>query len=559
MTRPNLSAVAKVEHDAPKTDGRATGKSEWGEPDWSILDDRRGELPEFPDDVFSPTLQAWLERAAHGAGVTTAHVAVPMLGVSSSLIGIARCICPSRTWSEPCSMWTAIVADSGTGKTHGLDVPKRALARIGQDRRVKLAALELAHETKVEAAKVASKKWKTDVEVAIETGKSPPEMPAGAVNPGPFTAPRLYVSNATTERIAVLLQARPRGMLMIADELASLFLNMSRYSKGQDNEFWLECFNGKPYIVERMGRPPVAVDHLLVGVVGGLQPDKLARSFAGDADGMYARLCFAWPTEPRYRPLNNDADDIDPIIYNAMTRLIDLPSEAGGRFASRKVNLSSEAVKTFERFRQFAHDQRALLDGREREWFGKGNSRVLRLAGTLSFLDWAVASGAELAGPEPTHIEDSFVAAAIRLVRDYFWPHARAALRQIGLSERHASARQVLKWARAHRKPEVSREDIRRTALGQKLDADQTEGLLGDLAKKGWCREIKLPPGRQGGKPARRWHFNPLLFNPTAETAETAQTTDEMSQIGLTEEVSALSAVCAAKGGTEEALEEIEL
>jgi hypothetical protein len=168
MTPPKLSTVASVEYDPPRG-GRRIGKS-WGEPDWSILDDRRGELPDFPNDVFSPTLQGWLERAAHGAGVTTAHVAVPLLGVSSSLIGIARCIRPSRTWSEPCSMWTAIVADSGTGKTHGLDVPKRALARIGQDRKDKLAGLELAHETKVETAKVASKKWKADLEAAKNAG-----------------------------------------------------------------------------------------------------------------------------------------------------------------------------------------------------------------------------------------------------------------------------------------------------------------------------------------------------------------------------------------------------
>ena len=119
---------------------------------------------------------------------------------------------------------------------------------------------------------------------------------------------------------------------------------------------------------------------------------------------MYARLCFVWPTEPRYRPLNNDADDIDPVIYNALTRLMDLPSEEDGIFAPRKVALSSEAVKAFEWFRRFAHDQRALLDGREREWFGKGNSHVLRLAGTLSYLDWAVAGG-----PEPARIEESLL------------------------------------------------------------------------------------------------------------------------------------------------------
>ena len=35
-------------------------------------------------------------------------------------------------------------------------------------------------------------------------------------------------------------------------------------SGGQDNEFWLEAWNGSAYTVERMGRPPIALDHLLV-------------------------------------------------------------------------------------------------------------------------------------------------------------------------------------------------------------------------------------------------------------------------------------------------------
>ena len=84
---------------------------------------------------------------------------------------------------------------------------------------------------------------------------------------------------------------------------------MSRYSKGQDNEFWLEAWNGNEYVVERAGRPAVEVDYLLVAVTGGFQPDKASRSFSGDHDGMYARLCFGWPDEPGYRPLTDECDE----------------------------------------------------------------------------------------------------------------------------------------------------------------------------------------------------------------------------------------------------------
>jgi len=85
------------------------------------------------------------------------------------------------------------------------------------------------------------------------------------------------VNDTTIERLAPLLEARPRGIIYIADELARLFLNMQRYSSGSDREFWLEAWDGKPYRVERQNRPPVSVPHLLVGVVGGFQPDKMTR------------------------------------------------------------------------------------------------------------------------------------------------------------------------------------------------------------------------------------------------------------------------------------------
>ena len=149
-------------------------------------------------------------------------------------------------------------------------------------------------------------------------------MPPEAAKVGPFVSPRIYVSDSTIERIAVLLEARPAGLQVIADELAGLFANMSRYSNGSDREFWLEAWNGKSHTVERMGRPAVVLDHLLVGITGGFQPDKLLRAFEGDDDGMYARICFAWPSEPGYQPLSNEVSEIEPELINALGKLVRL-------------------------------------------------------------------------------------------------------------------------------------------------------------------------------------------------------------------------------------------
>ena len=127
--------------------------------------------------------------------------------------------------------------------------------------------------------------------------------------------------------------------------------------------------------------------------------------------------------------------------------------------------------------------------------------------------------------------------AAIRLVREYFWPHARASLRQIGLTERHVNARRVLRWIRARGKAEISLKDVRRDALGERLDAERAAGLLEALARSGWVREPKAVSTPKGGRPLRRWEVNPNLFY-GAETAQTAET----FQAGVVSAVPAVSA-----------------
>ena len=494
---------------APESDnGKQPGGDQfatfiWGDPDFALLDDRRGDLPEFPSIAFHGHCRQWVEGAAHAAGVTPAHVAVPLLGVSSGLIGTARRV-RAKAFSQPLTLWTAVIGHSGTGKTPGIDATKNAMSFIERDRAHRIAALQHAHEERAAAAKAAQRKWRDAVVSAVKDGKVPPSMPIEAMVPDGFVAPRLYVTNATIERLAVLLQVRPRGCLYLADELAGLFANMGRYSRGRDDQFWLEAWTGGRYVVERMNREPVIVEHLLIGLVGGFQPDALARSFAGDQTGMYSRFLFGWPAEPTYRPLASARDEIDTDIIHALTRLVDLPAEENGQLLDGAVPLSPRALAAFEIFRQTNFQARAEFDGRDREYLAKAPGQTLRLAGALAYLHWAFSGGAE-----PDCIAEEYVTAAAALWQDYFWPHARSALRLICV-DRYADARRVLKWLQAHRRHEVSREDVRVDALGRRLDAGQTQAVLDVLVKGGWLREAIRPTA---GRAAHRWHVNPVLMS----------------------------------------------
>ena len=205
-----------------------TESSAWDNPDESILDDRRGDLPTFPVDILTPALREWVERAAHGAGVTADHIVLPLLSITSGLIGTARRVRASPAWLEPMSLWGAIIGFSDSGKTPALDVIRRALSRIERNRKEKIEELQRAHAKRMEVAKATQKKWKEEAQQAIANNQPTPDMPAEAMTPAEFVAPRLYVSDATIERIAVLLQARPRGLVVICDEMAGLFAAITR-------------------------------------------------------------------------------------------------------------------------------------------------------------------------------------------------------------------------------------------------------------------------------------------------------------------------------------------
>jgi Protein of unknown function (DUF3987) len=489
----------------------------WEAPDESLLEDRRGTLPQFPCDVFPPGLSDWLSRASRGAGTLIDHIAVPMLGVTSSLIGKARRVQASTAWIVPMTLWTCVVGQSGNRKTPGLKVITRALDQIETENKPIYRDASAAHVARVEKAKVEMKRWRKECEEAINANREPPRMPIEAVDPGDFIWPALYVTECTIQRLARLCMVRPRGMMQIRDELAALF---SSFRLSGARSFYLEAWDGEKFVVECVDDDRTfTVDNLLVGVIGGFQPDKLARAFTGDEDGMYGRFLYGWPLTPEYSPLTDDISEVDPEFQNLLTKLIRLPAEnEHGEFAPLIIPLSTEAREEFEHYRRFVDQEKRGIEGREQQWLAKSEAHLLRLAGTLAYLAWADASpgtsGLEsiAADLEPNEIDRQSMVNAVRLMQQYFWPHARAALRQIGLTDRHRHIRRILRWVRANNRHEVSLRDIRRDALGESVDVEQTRDLFDRMGAAGWVRA--MPIVKTGGRPKERWTINPQLFKP---------------------------------------------
>jgi hypothetical protein len=405
----------------------------------------------------------------------------------------------------------------------------RALDRIEKENAPQHQAAHRAHQTRVQVAKEAMRRWRKPCQEAVNANPpgDPPAMPIDAVDIGDFIEPALHVQDATIQRLGKLCVARPRGMMVIRDELSGLFAGTSRQLGAR--AVFLESWNGRRFVVERVDDSrSFTVPNLLVGVVGGFQPDTLARAFAGDEDGMSGRFLYSWPATPGYCRLGDEISEVDPQFQALLMRLIRLPDEdVDARFAPRVIPLARAARDRFEDYRRYVDNLKRSLDGRERQWLVKSETQTLRLAAVLSYLDWASSppSGAGLevitAAMEPDEISEHSMVDAIALVRGYFWLHARAAMRQIGLSDKHKHLRRALRWIRANRLSVVSLKDIRREALGGSLDCDETRDLLDRLVIAGWLR---LEKTETGGRPRERWLTNPrLLETAPAGTAGTAQ------------------------------------
>jgi hypothetical protein len=80
--------------------------------------------------------------------------------------------------------------------------------------------------------------------------------------------------------------------------------------------------------------------------------------------------------------------------------------------------------------------------------------------------------------------------------------------------------------------------DIRRDALGQRLDAQQTEALMEVLVRANW---LKMHTNHTGGRPSQRWWVHPALYG-DARSAGSAGS----SLVAPVSAVSALSALDAA-------------
>lgn len=437
--------------------------SGWPEIDAALFDDGRGAAPDFPLELLPQPWRGWVADTAIGAGAPSAYVAHALLAAVAGLCGAGAVVRLAPAWSEPLVLWQALVGRASSGKSPAL-APVRAL----------LAALE------------------KDLRPGDASG----------------TKPFFLLADGAAELLAEALAAVPRGVLLWRDEPSGRLAFLDD-SMAKDRSRWLEAWQAGPVVLQgarhlsRHERCPMS---LLITI----RPDRLIAALGkGDArkdeHGLAARLLYGWPDPPSFRPIAARRAARDEQTLD----LLRCVSRAARSSANPLVlTLDEGAAKAFDAFLAGLHRLVQRAEGLEADWLGKGSGTVARLAGVMALLAW---SGSGVGGA-PGKIGLESMEAAVHLWSDYLRPHACLVFDRVGPTDTDRHARRVVHWLKAHRPGEVSREDVRRRALGRTLDADRTERVLERLCAAGALRSKLLVFSVQGGRPARRWEVNPALL-----------------------------------------------
>lgn len=485
-------------------------KREWPAPDMSIFQQPRPVAPRMSEEEFSLTFgpwAEWIQTAAMVKGVPVDYVAAALLGTASAIIGNARWASPWQGWKEPPVLWVMLVGEPSAGKSPALDAVLDPVKEI--ERGLSEAYKTSRHdwETRSEIAALALERWKNDAKNALSREMEAPAKPDAADAGAAPLRERITISDVTTEKVASLLAASSRGLLLFRDELSGWLSSMDRYNGGGDRPFWLEAYGGRSYTVDRKSSPePIVVDHLSVAILGGTQPDKLARLLVKtDDDGLLARFLIVFPDAV---PLSRPQRDIDnATLQAAFERLRGLPAAVDEAGSQRPflVPFSDAAATALQAFREECRSWEVEAAGLFKGHIGKMPGLAVRLACVLAHLDWAAQPGA----PVPELINHCHVGRACFLVGDHFRRHAFRAYGAAEPPEEVRNLRKLATFLHKERLARVTARDIQRRDLAGLQTARQIEAAISALEQADWLHRYEE---KTSGRPRIVYVVNPRIW-----------------------------------------------
>lgn len=443
----------------------------------------------FPVDELPSPLSKFVAEGAAALGCDPSYIALPMLSVLASAIGATRCMAVKSDWKAPSILWSAIIGESGDGKSPAF---RHAVEPL---REAQHKALELAEKAEREyQARMA--RYKKDYEEWKRKKLPLDEMPS---EPGRPEARRYLIDDVTVESVAPILQSNSRGVLLARDELSGWLKSFDQYKPGgrggADRANWLSMYNGDSILIDRKTGEPktISVPTAYVSVCGGIQPGILRRCLNQEdrESGLAARILFAFP--PRRSREWSDSE-ITPQIKAAyaatVRRLLSLEFKEGQNGKPEPILLhfyppAKDAwIKFYDRH---AHEMEAL-DGEMAAAWSKLEEIPVRLAIIIHCVK----------DEDDEFITEATMKSAIALT-EWFKHEARRVYAMFSETVNQRDDREFLEWARKKGGTVTIRMVMRRFAK-RFPKAEAVKAAFQEYEKTGYGSVCRIPG--QCGRPS---------------------------------------------------------
>lgn len=289
------------------------------------------EIPkelEFPFSFFPDELQDIIFEVSATYSYPVEYTCCSVLSAAATAIGNSNSVQIKSNWIEKPSLFIALIGSPGVNKSAPLDWAMQPI-----EKREKMLYRQYLDNLK-------------EYDLLPDKEKK-----------GEPVLTKTVISDATPEAVVQQLKLNSRGVLLLIDELSGFLNTFQRYSKGNDEQFYLSAWSGKPVIVDRKTSRSVRINDPVINIIGTIQPGVLEKSFIGkEENGFFDRwlLCY-----PKSAIKGYWADfDINPVVqaqYNyIIERLMDmeLTIDAYDNITSNKMPYDIDAMAILKKWQK---------------------------------------------------------------------------------------------------------------------------------------------------------------------------------------------------------------
>ncbi len=427
---------------------------DWQEPEPIAQPD----LPAFPVDALPPVLANWVAEESEATQTPADMAALLALAVCAATLAKRVTVGAWAGWSEPCNLYVAAILDPANRKSAVFADATRPLREAEtklRDDSAESVAEELSDYRQAE--KRLTKLEKTAAEHADagkrdEAKEEAHELAKQLATWAKPEEPTLIVDDATSEKLAILMQANGERLASMSAEGGVFDLMAGKYSSGAtDINVYLMGHSGDAISVHRVMRGPVKLDSPALTMALAIQPEVIrgiAQTPAFRGRGLLGRFLYAIPKSwiGRRKVATSPVSDVVALAYSHTVKsLARIDPDEDGR--PHRIKLSDEAVVAFKAFCESIETElgSGSLEAMK-DWGGKLAGAALRIAAIIH------CAGIGNENSLNHDIDGATIEAAQRIAR-WSIPHAAAALDLLAASEDEArdDAEYLLRWLRNNR------------------------------------------------------------------------------------------------------------